>query len=127
MGYALGRIGLSYDDFCRLLPEEFEQIGKAYSERCAEENRMEWERMRVLATITIQPHVKGKMTPQKLLPFPWEKNKGQEGKKPVSKEEGRARLEALVKRIGLQSKPGVVVDNPLIITAREAEEHKGDR
>ena len=60
-----------------------------------------------------------------LLPFPWEKNKDPEGKKPVSKEEGRARLEALVKRIGLQSKPGVVVDNPLIITAREAEEHKG--
>lgn len=126
MGYALGRIGLSYDDFCRLLPEEFEQIGKAYSERCAEENRMEWERMRVLATITIQPHVKGKMTPQKLLPFPWEK-RVKANQKPVSKAEDKARLEALVKRIGLQSKPGVVVDNPLIITAREAEEHKGDR
>ena len=28
--------------------------------------------MRMLATITVQPHVKGKLTPEKLLPLPWE-------------------------------------------------------
>ena len=120
-------VGLRYDDFCRLASKEFRAVCKVFQEQREADDKAEWERMRLLATIVVQPHVKGKLTPQKLLPFPWEKNKGPEGKKPVSKEEGRARLEALVKRIGLQSKPGVVVDNPLIITAREAEEHKGDR
>lgn len=32
----------------------------------------DWERMRMLAAIVIQPHLKRKVTPQKLLPFPWE-------------------------------------------------------
>ena len=69
----------------------------------------EWERMRLLATITIQPHVKGKVTPERLLPFPWDSsglghgNHRAETKKtnqrPVSKEEDRKRFEALMKRI----------------------------
>ena len=29
--------------------------------------------MRILAAITIQPHVKSKLTPQKLLPLSWDK------------------------------------------------------
>lgn len=45
LGYALGCIGLSYDDFCRLTPEEFGEV------------------------------VKKKMTPQALLPFEWDKQK----------------------------------------------------
>lgn len=45
LGYALGCIGLSYDDFCRLTPEEFGAV------------------------------VKKKMTPQALLPFEWDRQK----------------------------------------------------
>ena len=45
-----------------------------------------------------QPHVKGKLTPQKLLPFPWEK-RVKANQKPVTKAEDKARLEALLKRI----------------------------
>ena len=35
--------------------------------------RMEWERTRWLAAITINPHVKKRITPKDLATFPWEK------------------------------------------------------
>jgi len=49
------------------------------------------------ATITIQPHLKHKMAPQKLLPFPWEKKTKGKSKR-VSKEEDRRRFEKLLQR-----------------------------
>lgn len=101
MGYALGCIRLTYDDFCRLLPEEFEEICKAYSAQSEAEDKGEWERMRLLAAITVQPHVKGKVNPQKLLPLPWEKMQTPK-REAVSKEESKARFEALVKRLESQ-------------------------
>ena len=63
----------------------------------------QWERMRLLATITIQPHVKGKLSPQRLLPFPWERQQAKKTSledRPVTREEDRRRLEALLKRMG---------------------------
>ena len=57
--------------------------------------------MRLLATITIQPHVKGKLSPQRLLPFPWEQPKTKKtSHRPVSKEEDKKRFEELMRRIG---------------------------
>ena len=84
------------DDFCRLTPGEFDAVLKAHIE--AEEKTLhgDWERMRMLATITVQPHVKGKMTPEKLLPFPWEHHKA-----PVehlTMEERRARMAAAIEK-----------------------------
>lgn len=101
LGYALGCIRLTYDDFCRLLPEEFEEICKAYSAQSEAEDKGEWERMRLLAAITVQPHVKGKVNPQKLLPLPWEKMQTPK-REVVSKEDSKARFEALVKRLESQ-------------------------
>jgi hypothetical protein len=65
--------------------------------------RSDWERMRMLATIVIQPHVKKKLTPAALLPFEWDKPQGKGcGKraeqKKVTKEEDRRRLDELMKR-----------------------------
>ena len=54
-----------------------------------------WERMRMSATIGIQPHIKGKITPEKLLPFPWEKSKKKAEAPKVSAEEARKRFERL--------------------------------
>ena len=57
---------------------EFEAVYKAYAEQRDFEYKDCWERMRLLATITIQPHIakNKKITPEKLLPFPWDKQKG---------------------------------------------------
>lgn len=100
MGIALGQIGLLYDDFCRCTPVEFEHIYKAYSDRAEAEYRDGWERMRLLATIVIQPHVKKKLTAQKLMKFPWDnKTKQAATNTPqISKEEAKSRFEALVKQ-----------------------------
>ena len=60
----------------------------------------EWERMRIAATIGIQPHVRRKFTPQKLLPFPWDsKNKAATQKttaENMSSEDRRRRFEGLL-------------------------------
>lgn len=96
LGYAIGCIGMGYDDFCRLTVAEFESIANTYNERQEALQRAEWERMRMLATISIQPHTRQKITPEKLLPFSWEKRKAQT--KTVSREESLRRFEALVKK-----------------------------
>lgn len=99
MGYALGVVHLSYDDFCRLTPEEFGAVCKAYGEHYEATVRNDWEVMRMLATITIQPHCKKKITPKKLLPFAWD-HKPKSNVPVLSKEQTEKRVEELLKRIG---------------------------
>lgn len=101
MGIALGCIHLTFDDFCGLTPEEFNEVYNAYYEKEQAQYENEWQRMRMLATITIQPHVRKKITPQKLLPFPWEKPEKKAPKEPiVSKEEDLERFKSLIKSMG---------------------------
>ena len=63
----------------------------------------------MLAAITIQPHLaKGKkITPEKLLPFPWEgaqKRSSAKGKTTeLTPEQQRARMAELVKKLGDQT------------------------
>lgn len=101
LGIALGCIHLSYDDFCRLTPIEFEHIYKEFKDRQDADYKDEWERMRMLAAIVIQPHLKKKVTPQKLLPFPWESaTKKQLGKtRQLTAAESLKRFEELAKKI----------------------------
>ena len=80
MGFALGCIHLSYDDFCRLAPDEFNSVCKVYLDQEQSQYKDSWERMRMLACITIQPHVKNKLTPQKLLPLSWDNKKPRKAK-----------------------------------------------
>lgn len=89
-------MGLSLDDFCRLTPGEFEAVCKAWHEQREQVTQDNWERMRMSATIGIQPHIKGKITPQKLLPFPWEQHHKAEVPA-VSAKEARRRYEKLTK------------------------------
>ena len=56
-------------------------------------HRVVWDCRWTNATISIQPHIKGKMTPEKLLPFPWEKCKKKAEAPKVSAEEARKRFE----------------------------------
>lgn len=53
--------------------QEFEAICESWQKMRDAEYKENWERVRMLATITIQPHVKQKLTAQKLLPFDWDK------------------------------------------------------
>lgn len=96
MGVAIGCIGMSYDDFMWLDWGEFRAIYGAWRKYREGVEQSEWERMRMLASICISPHVKHAPTPQRLLPFPWEKPKRKNAPK-VGKEEAKARFERLVK------------------------------
>ena len=66
-----------------------------------DEVQAKWERMRILASIVIQPHVKGKMKPERLLPLPWDKKKGKKQEAPketLSAEAQKARLMKVLER-----------------------------
>lgn len=98
-GQAVGIIGMSHEDFCRCDPDELDAVFRAYRESREEQQREEWERMRIAAAIGIQPHVRRKITPQALLPLPWD-NKKAAGKESaaniMSPEERRLRFEKLI-------------------------------
>lgn len=102
LGIALGCIGLSYEDFCKLDFDDFAAIWKAYAEQRDADFKQEWERIRILATIVIQPHIaKGKkVTPEKLLPLPWDNLVKKQGAPKLSAEEQRKRMEELAAKLG---------------------------
>lgn len=105
LGIALGCIRLNYDDFCKMDFEEFAAVYRAYSEQRNTDFKANWERVRMLATITIQPHLgkNKKMTPEKLLPFPWDKPQKRGAKekgKQLTPDQQRERMVELVKKLG---------------------------
>lgn len=61
----------------------------------------DWERARILATITVQPHLRNKITAEALLPLPWDKDKQHKGPEApkLTPEERKARFEKLVKQL----------------------------
>lgn len=98
MGISIGNIGMLYDDFLWLDMEEFDAIVEAWQTAREDEQKAEWERMRMLASICISPHLKHAPTPQKLLPFPWEKKRPKVAAPKISKEDARKRFEEMVRR-----------------------------
>ena len=68
---------LSPDEFYNLTPREFNNKVTGYEQMIEQNDRLEWIRMRMLATTLLQPHLKkgSKLTPEKLMPFHWEKKK----------------------------------------------------
>lgn len=54
----------------------------------------------MMATIALQPHVKGSLTPQKVLPLPWEKEKPMQKAPAVSKEDALKRFEEVLGKVG---------------------------
>ncbi len=82
--------------------EEYAEVYRVYAEQYDAEYKDKWQRMRLLASIVIQPHLaKGrKVTPEKLLPFPWDKKTTAADKPALTADEQRKRMEELVKRIG---------------------------
>lgn len=98
MGIAIGNMGIPYSDFCGFTSEEFDHIYRAWNEQQEAQLRDRWECMRMMATIILQPHVKGNLTPQKVLPFPWEKKKPMRKAPAVSKEDALKRFEEVAKK-----------------------------
>lgn len=85
--------------------EEFAAVYKAFAEQRDTDFKAEWDRVRMLATITIQPHLgkNKKITPEKLLPFPWDKPQKRSANdkgKQLTPEQQRKRMADIVKKLG---------------------------
>ena len=81
-------------DFRHLTPAEFVAIAAEFSADRQEQTRDRWERMRLLVSITIQPHVHRKLTPRQLLPLPWDKEAT-----PAAMPDGRSKEERLTRLV----------------------------
>lgn len=92
----MGRVGISFGDFCNYTVEELDAIIRAYAEEREEDTRAAWSRMRLHAVMTMQPHCKNRLSAEKLLPFPWEKKVRKKTMPLLDKETARA---AFLKRV----------------------------
>ena len=102
MGIAIGCIGMSHDDFCKSTYGEFESITRAWREMIENRSRESWEQTRTMAAISIQPHIKKRITPRQLLPMPWDNLKSSVPKHDravLTAEERVARFNALSERL----------------------------
>lgn len=86
---------MSLDDFDRCDPLDLKAILKAWDRG----ERDKWERMRILASITIQPWCKGSLSPSKVCPLPWDKESDQEEHEILSREEAKERYNRLMQAI----------------------------
>lgn len=68
-------MGLAPEVFEDMSIEEFTLANRAWQDLEEQRLRGEWERIRMAAAILIQPHIKRKITPEKLLPLPWDRKK----------------------------------------------------
>lgn len=97
---AIGSIGLSLTDFCCLTIDEWNEVHKSWLDRENQFQKAEWERLRTLATITIQPHCRKKVNAKQLLPFPWDNEKPKkESKNIVSRDISKDAYERRLKML----------------------------
>lgn len=104
IGIAIGNVGMSYDDFLRLDCGAFFAVIKAHRDAEERRQRGEWERMRLLATLNIQPYVKKIITPETLLPFSWDHEKDKEvaPRRTMTAAEQRERMKQLAESQGIE-------------------------
>jgi len=92
---------LSYDDFCKLYIAEYAAVSKAWYLELEARQQGDWERMRLLATFSLQPHAKKPLTPEKILPLPWDHKKHRKADAPkLDKEQQHERFKELLHRLG---------------------------
>ncbi|MCH5220262.1 MAG: hypothetical protein J1F20_06785 [Muribaculaceae bacterium] len=85
------------------VPNSFLDLSSVWNEREEAERRDSSEWARMVATISMQPHVKNRIKPDKLLPLPWDKKvevRTEKENAPLSQAERRARMEKLIARLG---------------------------
>lgn len=92
---------MGYSDFLGMDSDDFAAVARAYAEREESRERGEWERMRLLAAIAVQPHCRQTVSPSRLLPFPWDADAAPRNPaKPMDARERRARMDAARRKLG---------------------------
>ncbi len=98
---------MGFHDFCALTPGELTLAAAQFADERTRAHQGEWERTRTLAAITVQPHVKGRVSARSLLPLPWDKETAapRPAAPAMTKEQSLERLKGLLARQGAES-PG---------------------
>lgn len=94
-------MGMSLNDFCRCTPSEFQAAWQAWHEWHENEQRGEWERLRMACLCMLQPYSKNTLSPRDVMQFPWE----EEAEKPqeeISNEELKRRYREAKAAAGLK-------------------------
>ena len=68
----MGCMGMSRHDFCLCTPSEFMAAWEAFQRHEQMADRAAWERVRMLALCTLQPHTSHRLAPRDVMTFPWE-------------------------------------------------------
>ena len=63
--------GWTEKKFYKSTPKYFYQVWKGKRDERERQERLEWERLRMLGTWVLSPYSKG-LTPKKLIQFPWD-------------------------------------------------------
>lgn len=66
-------MGMSRSDFLASTLPEFRKTWRAWRETRETDDRRAWEVMRLQTAMILQPFVKGKLDPRKILPLPWDR------------------------------------------------------
>tara|TARA_R110000851_G_scaffold302502_1_gene459296 strand:- start:22 stop:291 length:270 start_codon:yes stop_codon:yes gene_type:complete len=69
----LGQLRLNPFSLYNMTFKEFGNAMAGHYKEIEQREQAEWERTRWLASITVNPHVKKRITPKDLATFPWEK------------------------------------------------------
>lgn len=106
IGIGVGAIGMSYSDFLKLDADAFFEITKAYYDKEEARKKEEWERTRMLASVTIQPHYKETISPRDVMRFVWDKEQDSVNREPqrrkISADEQRERMRKIAESQGLK-------------------------
>ena len=89
--------GLGFEDFCLCTPIEFQAIMDAFGEMEDARRRDMWERMRILAAISVSPFSKSRVRPENIIRLPWDNERKQAAI--VSKEDDIKALQRRLRQI----------------------------
>jgi hypothetical protein len=91
LGIAVGRVGMSRQDFEHCTPSEFSKIVQEYRSREETAYRAGWEQTRIQVISVANLFSKHPLSPEKAFPLPWDR--GTEKKREVPK--GTSSLERM--------------------------------
>lgn len=94
-------MGMSLDDFCRCTPSEFQAAWQSWHEWHENEQRGEWERLRMACLCMLQPYSKHTLSAEDVMQFPWEEE-AKKTQEEISNDELKRRYREAKRAAGLK-------------------------
>ena len=105
MAHGLGVLGLRLSDLEQLTPDEFAAVCDAHHEQAEAALADHWTRARLMTTLSLQPHTTRRLTPEQLLPLPWDAPRPRPEAPQLTPQAQRERAHQLAARLAAQTAP----------------------